>query len=270
MPYNQKFTSVTPSQKTEESTLQPEAANHIKELTTRIIWCLTALIFTSISSFYWIEEWIALLSEPLRGVPGWSGYFIFTDIGEAFALRIYLSLRLGLLLTLPIVLFHSWLFLRPGLFKWESRRLGSILLLSGLSGLVGVLFGYFFLLPSAWSFFLGFQSQDIAGAGLDLHLESRIGTYLQLTVSLLLGLGIGFQVPLLFPIAVWLGLMPASELAKRRRFFVITAFILAAIISPPDVPSQLIIAGILMFIFEFGIFLILIVESYGERITKSD
>ena len=223
---------------------------HLAELRRRVIVSVVALLVGSAVSFAFFRQLIDLLVRPARDLnPGASGQLIFTEVTELLATSIKVSFVAGFILAFPIILYQVVMFVAPGLTFKERRYLlgfmpGALVAFAG-----GVAFGYFVMTPPALHFLLTF-GDDVATPMI------RVSNIINLMVRLLFWMGIAFETPLVMYLLAQLGLVDARGLGRFRRYWVVVAFILGAIITPTfDPVNQALVAVPLLVLYELGILL---------------
>jgi sec-independent protein translocase protein TatC len=214
------------------------------------------------------DEILYIISSPLLettqgnfGMTGELKRLIYTDITEAFFTQLILSLYLSIYIILPNIMHHTWFFLKPGLYKNEKLFLKRILPSSFLLFLLGILFSYIILLPIICNFFVGFEINSESSL-IQVELEAKISNYINIVLSITFLMGILSQYPILLLISLHLGLINFSWLTSNRKIFIMTAFVFGAICTPPDVISQLILALLLLVLYEGTLLFILINQKY--------
>ena len=226
---------------------------HLRELRDRLIKSLLAVAVSAGLCYWQIDRLLSFLLAPLLPVLPPEQKVIFTAYQEAFFSYLKLALVAGAILASPFVIFQAWRFVAPGLYEHERRFALPMVLFSCMAFLAGAAFAYFLVFPKAFAFLAGF-------AGERLRLVPTLRDYLSFALRLMLVFGIAFQVPVGLTVAARLGLVTAAQLRSFRRYAVLLAFVLAAILTPtPDVVNQLFLAIPLLFLYEFSVFLVALV-----------
>ena len=223
---------------------------HLAELRRRLIISVLALLAASAVSFAFFDQLIELLVRPAKDLEtGVGGQLIFTEVTELLATSIKVSFVAGFILAFPVILYQVVMFVAPGLSGREKRYLLGFLPGAMLAFASGVAFGYFVLTPPALHFLLTFGG-DVAVPMI------KVSSIVNLMVRLLFWMGIAFETPLVMYLLAQLGLVNARKLARFRRYWVVVAFILGAIITPTFDPiNQGLVAVPLLVLYEVGILL---------------
>jgi sec-independent protein translocase protein TatC len=198
--------------------------------------------------------------------PKWSidhekRHFIYTDITEAFMTYIKISFVASIYTCFPVIAYHMWMFLVPGLYDDEKRKLGVFCFLSFLLFSLGCMIAYFFIFPVAWKFFLSFENLDTEGL-FNIRLEPKINQYLFLVLKILFLFGICFQYPMYLILLVQMSIISSGWFIRKRNFSCVLSFIVAALLSPPDIISQVILVIPILFFYELAIFTMKLLEEY--------
>ena len=227
---------------------------HLRELRRRFFYALGLLFVIFIVSFVYAKPIFNILMHPLTLLLGGeSGRgMIYTAMQEQFLTEIKLSMFTALLIALPLMCIQVWLFIAPGLYRKEKAAMWPFLLATPLLFYLGASFVYFVVLPVAWKFFLGFEQAREAGH-LAIRLEPKVGEYLSLVMRLILAFGICFELPVLLMLLVRVGITSAESLRKKRRYAILVAVIVAAILTPPDPFSQIALALPIILLYEVSI-----------------
>jgi sec-independent protein translocase protein TatC len=223
--------------------------SHLVELRDRMIKALLVVLVLFVVCFYFSGEIMRFLSQPLYEAlpPGTKP--IFTDQAGAFMTLTKVSFLTALLLALPWVLYQAWAFVAPGLYEHEKRFALPLIVSSVFFLVVGIAFAYLFVLPAAYKFFISFSAQTGADTLQDLQ------KYWDFTLAIFFGFGLTFEVPVVEMLLVKLGMVTTQQLRDARRYVIVGAFVVAAVLTPPDVLSQFMLAVPLCLLYELGIFL---------------
>ncbi len=236
----------------EDHPKQPLVA-HLIELRRRLFWCVGLFIVAFGACYHFADYIYDFLAQPLvEALNGAQRRFIYTSLTEAFVTYMKVASWGALCITFPFILIQIWKFIAPGLYRHERNALRPFLVLTPTLFVTGAVFAYFVVIPIAWKFFIGFEQAAMPGT-LPIQLEARMADYLNLTMSLLFAFGVAFQLPVLMLILVRFGILAPEDLAKKRRMAILIIFIVAAVLTPPDILSQFCLALPLMLLYEGGI-----------------
>jgi sec-independent protein translocase protein TatC len=236
---------------------QSSFMEHVTELRNRLIYCVVALLIASIGAYIYVEDIYGFLVKPLADAmhEGDSQRLIYTNLTEAFFTYMKVSLFTGAFITFPFILLQIWRFIAPGLYREERNTVWPFLVSVPILFFMGGALVYYIVIPLAWNFFLSFQSTG-ADTVLPIMLEARVGDYLDLIMTLIFAFGVCFQMPVLMGLLGKAGILKSVSLVKFRRYAVVAIFIVAAILTPPDIISQISLAIPLMALYEISILLI--------------
>ncbi len=220
--------------------------SHLEELRKRLIVCFVSVGIGFALSYGFKEKLFQILSRPLIAVMAADDKLIFTGLPEAFFTYLKVAFLSGIMLSTPIILYEFWMFVAPGLYQKEKRLLLPIVFLSTFFFLGGSLFGYFIVFPFGFKFFLGFASETIQPL-------PSMKEYLGFSAKLLLAFGLVFELPLIITFLSKMGLVTVDYLKKNRKYALLLFFAGAAILTPPDVITQIMMALPLMILYEISI-----------------
>ena len=219
---------------------------HLEELRKRLIRSLIALVVGFGICYSFKEKIFSFLAKPLEAQLPEGSTLQYIGIPEAFLTYLKICLFGGLIIALPFILYQVWKFVAPGLYKTEKRYAFPFVLLSTLFFLGGASFCYFIVFPFVFRFFMTFSNET-------LKAMPAIKQYLGFITRLLIAFGLVFEMPVFFFFLGRIGLVSYKGLARQRRIAVVLVFVGAAFLTPPDVVSQLLLAGPLLILFELSI-----------------
>ena len=219
---------------------------HLEELRTRFIRCFIAVGVGFLVSYGFKEKLFEILTAPLISVMPSGDKLIFTGLPEAFFTYLKAAFLTGILLAVPYITYEFWMFITPGLYKKEKQLLIPIIILSSFFFIGGALFGYFVVFPYGFQFFLGFASDN-------LQALPSMREYLSFATKLLIAFGLVFELPLVITCLARFGLVTVPFLKKNRKYALLIFFAGAAILTPPDIVTQIMMALPLMVLYEISI-----------------
>jgi len=239
---------------------------HLVELRRRLIWSFVALGLAFAVCFYFADHIFAFLAQPLVDAFGkGQGKLIYTKLYEAFFVQIRVAFFAAFFLAFPIIAMQLWAFVAPGLYAKEKRAFLPFLIATPVLFLLGGALAYYFVMPTAFRFFLQFEGNL---GGIEQEAMPAIGDYLSLVMHFILAFGIAFLLPILLMLMERAGLVTRAQLKRGRRYAILVAFIVAAIATPPDVLSQLMLAIPLMLLYELSLIAIWFTERKRAREAK--
>ena len=220
--------------------------SHLDELRTRLIRVFIAVGVGFVIAFGFKERLFKILVHPLVNVMKEGETLIYTGLPEAFFTYLKVAFLTGLIVASPLILYQFWMFVAPGLYKNERRMMVPIVVLSSFFFVGGALFGYFVVFPWGFKFFLGFATETIRPL-------PSMKEYFGFSAKLLLAFGLVFELPLVLTFMAKLGIVSVEFLKKNRKYALLLFFAGAAILTPPDVVTQVLMALPLMVLYEVSI-----------------
>jgi len=182
------------------------------------------------------------------------GRMIYTALHEGFFTQVKVAFFISICISLPIFLTQIWRFVAPGLYLNEKKAFLPFLLATPILFVAGASMVYYLVVPLAWDFFLSFQATGVDGS-LPIELEPRISEYLSLIMKLIFAFGLCFELPVILLLLTKSGILTSDDLVKKRKYAILSAFVVAAILTPPDVISQVLLALPIIVLYEISIIL---------------
>jgi sec-independent protein translocase protein TatC len=244
---------------TEEKTPFTE---HLGELRDRLVRCFIAVGIGFFAAYFFKEDLFKFLIAPLIQAMGGDAHatMIFTGLPEAFFTYLKVALLAGIALATPVIFYEFWMFVSPGLYRSEKKYLIPIILLSVLFFAMGSSFGYFIVFPYGFQFFLSFSTDTISAM-------PSMKEYLSFSSKMLLAFGFVFELPLVLTFLARMGVVTVPFLTKNRKYTLLLFFVMAALITPPDVVTQIMMALPLMLLYELSI---VGARIFGKKALKSE
>lgn len=242
---------------------QAPLIDHLIELRSRLLRCIVALAIAFAVCLYFADEIFSFLVRPLTSAfPDGEGRLIYTKLYEAFFVEIKVALFAAFFISFPIIANQLWAFVAPGLYAREKKAFLPFLIATPVLFTLGAAMAYYVVMPIAFTWFLGFAGER---GGLKLEALPGTGDYLALVMQFILAFGISFLLPVLLMLLNRAGIVSRDQLAKARRYVIVGVFAVAALITPPDVVSQLLLAVPLLVLFEGSLILMRISDRRAER-----
>ena len=229
-----------------ESDTEQSLIGHLVELRARLLRAVLAVLALFICLIPFANRVYAVLAEPLRAKLPEGAQMVAIDVASPFFAPIKLVFFVALVLAMPVVLYQLWAFVAPGLYKHEQKLARPLLISSVLLFYSGCAFAYFLVLPVVFGFLTGIAPEGVA-------VMTDISRYLDFVLVLFLAFGFSFEVPVAVVILVLLGWVTVEQLREARAYVIVGAFVIAAIITPPDVISQLMLAIPMCLLYEAGL-----------------
>lgn len=228
--------------------------SHLIEMRNRLVRALIAVLVVFLAIAFWASDLYDLLAMPMMKALPEGTKMIATGVVTPFLVPIKVAMLVAFLIALPYVLYQAWAFVAPGLYNHEKKMVFPLVIASTMLFYLGMTFCYFFVFQTVFKFVYSFAPKSISVA-------PDIENYLSFVMTMFLAFGVTFEVPVAVVVLVKIGFVTVEKLREIRPYFVVAAFIIAAVVTPPDVVSQLLLAVPLCILFEVG----LIVASMMNR-----
>jgi len=228
---------------------------HIAELRKRLAYSIGALFVAFFVAFYFYEPILEWMTLPLKEVLPDDSYMIATGVPEVFFTAVKVSLFSGFLLALPFILYQFWLFVAPGLYEHEKRYVWPFVFFASGMFFLGAAFAYYIVVPYGFAFLVNFAEQIVTVA-------PKINEYVGFFTKIMIGFGIAFELPVITLFLALLGLVDDHTLKSFFKYAIILIFVLAALLTPPDVVTQLLMAIPLIILYGVSILIAKIVNPY--------
>ena len=222
--------------------------SHLIELRNRVIKSLSMVLIVFFSIVFWAPEIYTIFALPLINVLPIGSSMIATDVAAPFFVPIKITMLVAFVLALPYVIYQAWMFVSPGLYQGEKKLALPIVLSSFILFLVGMSFAYFVVFPAAFGFVSSYTPENV-------EMATDIDKYFNFAISLFFIFGLAFETPVVQMILVKMGVVTIDKMITFRPFFIVISFVIAAIVTPPDIISQLMLAIPLCLLFQLGIWL---------------
>lgn len=246
---------------------------HLIELRDRLKWAVVAFFVCFVGAYLVAEDIYAFLVRPLARIYAELGVenprMIYTALTEAFFTYLKVSFYTALFVSFPVIAAQVYRFAAPGLYRYERRAFLPFLAATPILFALGAALVYLFIFPLAWKFFLSFQTTG-PETGLAIELEAKVNEYLSLVLKLMFAFGLAFQLPVAITLLARAGLTTAAALRRRRKYAIVIAFVGAALLTPPDLISQVGLGVPIIILFEISILLAAVMERRRARAGQGE
>ena len=236
--------------------------SHLIELRNRLLWSLIAVGIVFVCLVPWAKDIYHVISQPMLAQLPKGGRMIATEITSPFFIPFKVTFLTAVLITLPFLLYQAWAFVAPGLYAHEKRLVAPLIFSSTLLFAAGMAFAYFFVFPTVFHVMLAFTPEGV-------EWMPDIGTYLSFVMNMFIAFGVTFQVPVVVIILVRMGVVTVAKLKEIRPYVIVGAFVVAAVVTPPDVTSQVLLAFPICLLYEIGIVVASITGKRREEAESS-
>ncbi len=236
---------------------------HLVELRQRLLYSAIGFIILFFICYYFAPQIYEFLTRPLAHIlaeKGGERRMIFTALQEAFFTYVKVAFFAAMFLSFPLIATQIWKFVAPGLYRQEKAAFLPFLIATPVLFFIGGALAYYVVFPLAWRFFLGFEIPAGEGA-LPIQLEAKVDQYLGLVMQLIFAFGLCFQMPVVMTLLARVGMVSSQGMREKRRYAIVLAFVAAAVLTPPDIISQVSLAVPIVLLYEISIFCARMVEK---------
>lgn len=245
---------------------QAPLLDHLVELRARLLRALAALAVAFFVSFYFAKDILAFLVQPL--LDAGQNRLIYTKLYGQFFVELKVALWAAFFISFPVIANQLWAFIAPGLYAKEKKAFLPFLLATPILFLGGAALAYFVVMPTAFHWFLGFQGEP---GGVKIEALPNSEDYLGLVMQFILAFGLSFLLPVLLLLLNIAGIVSRAQLVRARRYMIVLAFVIAAVATPPDVISQLMLAIPLVLLFESSLLIMRLLErKHAAEASESE
>lgn len=234
--------------------------DHLSELRGRLVRCTVAVMVGFIACWAVVDPIFDALVDPLLKVLPDGSHAIYTTLPEGFFTRMHIAFVAGVFVSSPVIFYQIWSFIAPGLYEDEKRHILPVAFMSAFFFVSGGAFCYFVVFPQAFAFFVSYATDSIVAM-------PKVSDYLSFVLKLILAFGLVFEMPLFAFFLARMGIITAELMRRVRRYAILGIFIVAAVLSPPDVVSQLLMAAPMLVLYEISIY---VAVAFGKKPAAKD
>jgi sec-independent protein translocase protein TatC len=231
--------------------------SHLEELRKRLVVCAIGVGAGFVIAYIFAERLFQLLVAPLKAVMPEGDQLIFTNLPEMFFAYIKVAFIAGIMAASPLIFYQLWMFIAPGLYQKEKKMAIPFVISSTILFVGGALFGYFVVFPFGFKFFIGFSNEYVKAL-------PSVKQYFSFSMKLLFAFGAVFELPVIIFFLSKMGIVTPQFLKQKRKYAILLAFVLSAILTPPDVITQCMMAGPLIVLYEIGILVSRVAQKKKE------
>lgn len=236
--------------------------SHLIELRDRLLKAFVAVIVVFLPCFYFAPQLYDFLATPLMGALPEGAHMIATGVVTPFLVPVKVAMLVAICVALPVILYQAWAFVAPGLYAHEKRFVLPLVIASTFLFFAGMAFCYFFVFGIVFKFVYSIAPKSI-------EVAPDIENYFSFVLGMFVAFGVTFEVPIAVVLLVKMGMVTVAKLKEIRPYVVVGAFVVAAVVTPPDVISQIMLAVPLWLLYEVGIIVSMFIESSRQRSTAA-
>ena len=252
------------TEETDNSDKNQTLVEHLIELRDRLLRIVVLTVVLFACMFPFANEIYSFVSEPLRVYLPESSTMIATDVASPFLTPFKLTMVLAVFAAMPVILYQTWAFIAPGLYKKERRIVFPLFASSVLLFYAGMAFAYYVVFPLVFGFFTSVGPENVM-------VMTDMSRYLDFVLKLFFAFGIAFEIPIATILLIWTGVVTPQSLAGKRPYVVVMCFVIGMLLTPPDIISQALLAGPMWLLFEIGVFFgRLIYRNKSEQAETGD
>jgi sec-independent protein translocase protein TatC len=259
----------SPEDEAELESSKAPLLEHLVELRNRLIYSMIAFFVCFIACYFVAEPIYRFLTQPLADALPVGRPMIYTALYEAFFTYVKVAMFGALCVAFPFMAFQLWMFIAPGLYRHERKAFVPFLVMTPVMFFIGAAFVYYLILPFAIKFFLGFETPGGDGS-VPIELQARVGEYLSFVMTLIFAFGFCFELPVLLTLLGRVGIVTSQGLASARRYAIVGVVAVAAVVTPPDVFSQVALSVPLIALYEMSIWSVRIIERGRAKREAAD